>query len=110
MIAPAGMPRQGALGSRSISRPRFGTTESPHDRKHHFLQPVLGNGWKTASRRKDPAASPSPAGRRSRYDLQQHLGLMPCPRCRGHCPLEKTTLSVVCGWQPKSCSCRLGGV
>lgn len=44
MIAPAGMPRQGALGSRSISRPRFGTTESPHDRKHHFLQPVLGNG------------------------------------------------------------------
>lgn len=73
MIAPAEMPRQGTAGSCSISWPCFRTTEPLHDSKHASLQPVIGNGWKIASWRRDPPY-PSLAGRCSRHNLQQHLG------------------------------------
>lgn len=48
-IAAAGVPRQGAAGSRSVSRPCSGSTEPLYNRKLQFLQPVLGSERKLAS-------------------------------------------------------------
>lgn len=93
MIAPVGMPRRGTAGSCSISWPCCRITEPLRDSKHSFLQPMLGNGWKTASWGRDPPY-PSLAGKCSRHNFSSTLAML-CHQCRA-LMLDKT--NVVSPW------------